>query len=86
MTGLQIAVTSVTAPRADPAHPCGPADFAVVPYTGQPLMVPPGPERTLAELGVPAAQWPHLAMVDRVANQDGCKDATIGFDVTVQGG
>lgn len=81
--GVSMSVDAVHAPAADAAHPCTVGDFSVVQYSGpRPLTVAGGAERTLTALGVPPAQWPHVAMTNRPVNQDGCKRATLVLGFT----
>jgi hypothetical protein len=50
--------------------------------------VPASSTRTLAELGVPAAQWPQISIIDLPTNQDGCRTAsvTLAYAGTATGG
>ncbi|MDX6676003.1 MAG: hypothetical protein QOE31_55 [Solirubrobacteraceae bacterium] len=75
---LAVAVAGVTAPEADTAHPCTTGDFSLVPFSGAYGFTLPGRTTTrLSTLGIPAAQWPLLAMTDSPVNQDGCKHAKL---------
>ena len=76
MRVLTVAVAAVSAPNATPALPCTAADFTVANYTGPGFTAPSGAS-TLGKDRVPAAQWPTVAMIDRPADQDGCRGATV---------
>jgi hypothetical protein len=39
----------------------------------------------LAKLGVPAASWPRLTMLNRSVNQDGCKGAVVRLRFKARG-
>jgi hypothetical protein len=89
VSNLTVAVKSVSAPHATAALPCTPADFAVSQFSGAyPLAAPPSATRTLADLGIPSAQWPQVSIIDRPSNQDGCKGATVtlAYSGTATGG
>jgi hypothetical protein len=78
--GLTVAVTGVAAPHATASLPCTESDFAVQQYAGAaPLTVPASTTRSLAELGVPIADWPHVAIVDLPVDQDGCQGASLSL-------
>jgi hypothetical protein len=78
VTDLAITVRAVSAPRADRAHPCSVADFAVEqPRGGLPLTVPARTTTSFSSLGVEEGLWPRVGMLDRPVNQDGCKAASL---------
>ena len=78
VTSLSVAIASVTAPHATVANPCGVSDFAVAQLPGAAsFTIPAHSSRTLATLGLAPAQMPSLSMINSVANQDGCKGATV---------
>lgn len=80
ITGLSIAITSVTAPSATASLPCTSADFSVTqPQVGTTLIIPAYSSRSLQALGVASSLWPSLGMVNGADNQDGCKGATVGL-------
>jgi hypothetical protein len=77
---LAVSITAVRAPEADAAHPCTVADFAIIPFSGAYGFTLPGSRSArLSALGIPAARWPRLAMINRPVNQDGCKHATLSL-------
>ncbi len=85
VTNLSVVVTGTSAGAA-----CGADNFRVVQYRGPyPLAVPANARgATLGSLGVPAAQQPQLAMVDKpTVNQDACKGVTVtlAFSGSAQG-
>jgi hypothetical protein len=78
VVGLTVVVTGVSAPNATQALPCDANDYAASPYSGGGFSLPPGTS-TLASLGIPQSQWPTVRMLDRIANQNGCKGAAISL-------
>jgi hypothetical protein len=83
VTSVVVSVERVLAPRADAAHPCTPADFAVTQLTGfYRLVLAPGTTRTLGQLGVVSGSWPAVMMLDRSVNQDGCEGASVVLSYT----
>jgi hypothetical protein len=80
---VSVSVTGVAAPRADRGHPCAAADFATTPLAAPSgVVVAARAAARLRALGLDPALWPHLAMVDRPSNQDGCKGATLRLSYT----
>jgi hypothetical protein len=78
ITQLGVRISSVRAPRADALHPCAADDFAVLAFSGPyGFALPASGSWSLSALGIPVAQWPHLVMANRAANQDGCKGAAL---------
>jgi hypothetical protein len=51
------------------------------------VTIPADSTRSLAQLGVPAADWPVIGMIDTHTNQDACEGATLtlNYSVTVTG-
>lgn len=75
---LRARVTSVTAPQATRAHPCGLRDFRARGLrSARRSVVPQQSRRSLGELGYAVSEWPSVELVDRPVNQDGCKGATV---------
>lgn len=82
ITGLSVRIQRIDAPNATAALPCTAWDFSIRQFSGPyPLVVPRSSARTLAQLGIAAAEWPQVLLVNRSANQDGCQGAslTLGF-------
>jgi hypothetical protein len=82
---LAVSLAAVRAPRADAAHPCTTADFAIAPFSGAyGFTLPARATARLSALGIPSRHWPRVAMLDRSHNQDGCKSArlALSFDET----
>ena len=78
ITDLIASVSAVSAPQATPSLPCTVGDFSVQAFSGPlPLTVPASSTRSLAELGVPTAQWPQISIIDLPTNQDGCRGASL---------
>jgi hypothetical protein len=83
---LSVAVTLVSAPNASLSRPCGVADF-VVDQTMPDLNVTVAAHTsgTLESFHLEPAIWPHVGMVDRSVNQDGCQGATLTLRFTASG-
>jgi hypothetical protein len=81
VTGLDVSVGSLDAPRADATYPCTLDDFSAEPFSGAyGFTVPPATTVTLSELGFADAELPQVQMPDRPVNQNGCKGASLQFD------
>jgi len=86
VTGLGVRVQTVSAPNADDAHPCAVGDFAVdQTSSGLEIAVAARSTSTLINLGIPRAKQPHVRMLNRPANQDGCKGASLTLAYTATG-
>lgn len=80
ISSLAVSVASVSAPRADSTHPCGPDDFSVAPFSGAPgFTLPAAGTASLSELGLAPADWPQVSMLNPPVNQDGCKGASLAL-------
>ncbi len=78
VTRVTISLERLDAPRASRAHPCTRADFVLVQAPqDQVVTVPANSTSTMLGLGVPRTALPHVGILDRSANQDGCKRATL---------
>jgi hypothetical protein len=83
VSGLQVGVSSIEAPRASASYPCTSDDFSVAQFSGAyGFTIPGSSTRTLSELGFSEAQLPQVAMPNRPINQNGCKGASLQFDFT----
>jgi hypothetical protein len=83
ISNLAVTLTGVSGPHVDATHPCGIEDFSVTQFSGAyGFKVPAASTRHLDELGIPPAQWPQVAMLDRPVNQNGCKGASLSFSYT----
>ena len=86
VTDLRVRVQKVSAPNADAAHPCAAGDFAVAQgSSSRKITLAARATRTLSNLGLPRASWPHVGMLNRPANQDGCKGASLTLAYTASG-
>jgi len=86
VTGLSVSVQEVSAPNADRVHPCAVGDFAVDQVSnGFEVTIAAGSTSTLTDLGLARAKRPHVGMLDRPVNQDGCKGATLTLAYTASG-
>jgi hypothetical protein len=77
MMRVRVRIAAILAPRADAAHPCTKADFAVRQMPRSTLRLRARRTTDLAALGVPVESWPWLTMLNRPLNQDGCQDAQL---------
>jgi hypothetical protein len=83
VSGLQIALSSISAPHASASYPCTSDDFSVAQFSGAyGFTIPASSTRTLSELGFSETQLPQVAMPNRPINQNGCKGASLRFDFT----
>jgi hypothetical protein len=86
ITGLSVGIQQITAPSATAALPCTSGDFSIRQFSGSfPLVIPASRTRTLAQLGIPAAQWPQVTVLNRPVDQDGCKGASLTLTYTGRG-
>ena len=86
VTDLHVTVRGVSAPNADDAHPCAVGDFAVNQASrGLSITLAADSKSTLSSLGLPRATLPHVGMLNRPANQDGCKEASLALAYTATG-
>lgn len=82
---LSVRVRSVSAPNASRGHPCTTRDFVSSAFSGHCGFRLASHRRTsLGGLGFSTQQWPHVGMIHRPVNQDGCKQAmvTLGYSGT----
>jgi hypothetical protein len=86
ITSLTVGMQPITAPNANPTHPCSTSlDFALTQFGGGfPVVLPPG-TKTLSQLGYTQSQMPSITMLNRPVNQDGCKSATLHIAYTGSG-
>ena len=86
VTDLSVTVRKVTAPNADDAHPCAVGDFRVGKASSSiKITVAARATSALSNLGLPSATWPQVGMLDRPANQDGCKGASLTLAYAASG-
>jgi hypothetical protein len=86
VTRLRVTVQRVSAPNADKAHPCAARDFVVdQASSGLEITLARRSTSVLSRLGVSPADQPHVGMVNRAANQDGCKGASVTLAYTASG-
>jgi hypothetical protein len=87
VAGLVVTVDGVTAPNADPAHPCTTDDFIVRQLAApSPFVVGGDTQNPLSSLGFADSQLPAVGMLDRPSNQDGCRGASVvlGYTATIE--
>jgi hypothetical protein len=86
VTDLSVTVEKVSAPNADDAHPCALSDFAADGVSSsRKIAVAARSTSTLSNLGIPRADQPHVGMLNRPVNQDGCKGASLTLAFTASG-
>lgn len=86
VTSLAVSARSVAASRSTALLPCTPADFSIQQFSGiYPLVLAPRTALALSSLGVPAAQWPQVMLVNRPRDQDGCQRATVTLGYAARG-
>jgi hypothetical protein len=86
VTDLRVSVQKVSAPNADDAHPCAVSDFTVHQApSGLQITAAAGSTSTLSRLGIARTKWPQVGMLNRSANQDGCKEASLTLAYTASG-
>jgi hypothetical protein len=82
---LSVRVRSVSAPNASRGHPCTTRDYLSTAFSGHyGFRLASHRKVSLGGLGFSTQQWPHVAMINRSINQDGCKQAivTLGYSGT----
>lgn len=86
VTDLTVTVAKVRAPHADDVHPCAVGDFAVD-QAARDLEVTLATRSTstLSNLGISRRQRPHVGMLNRPVDQDGCKGASLTLAFTASG-
>lgn len=86
VTDLSVRVQKVSAPNADDAHPCTVGDFAVdqASRSGK-ITLAARSTIALSSLGLESTTWPQVGMLNRPANQDGCKGASLTLAYTASG-
>lgn len=86
VTGLSVSVQKVSAPNADDVHPCAVGDFAVDQASNSfEITLAARSTSTLTDLGLARSKRPHVGMLDRPVNQDGCKGASLTLAYTASG-
>jgi hypothetical protein len=86
VTDLSVTMRKVSAPNADIVHPCAIGDFAVDQAAiSLEITLAARSASTLSNLGIPATKWPHVGMLNRAVNQDGCQGAGLTLDFTASG-
>lgn len=86
VTDLSVTVQKVSAPNADNAHPCSIGDFSVDQASSSiTIKVAARATNALSSLGLARTAWPQVGMLDRSANQDGCKGASLTLGYAASG-
>jgi hypothetical protein len=86
VTDLSVTVQKVSAPNADDVHPCAVGDFDVDQASSSlEITLAARSTSTLSNLGLAPASWPHVGLLDRSVNQDGCKRASLTLAYTAAG-
>lgn len=86
VTDISVTVQQVSAPNSNVAHPCSVGDFtADQASSGRKITVAARSTSTLSDLGLARADQPHVGMLNRSVNQDGCKGASLTLAFTASG-
>lgn len=86
VTGLRVKVRGVTAPNADEVHPCAVGDFTVDQASSTlEITIAARSTSTLNDLGLARAKRPHVGMLERSVNQDGCIGASLTLGYSASG-
>jgi hypothetical protein len=81
VSSLVVSIASVTGGSNTP-NPCTAADFKLTQFSGAYSFYVPQGTSTLSTLGFAPTTWPTVQMINRAANQDGCKGATVNLSYT----
>jgi hypothetical protein len=83
---LEVRMTGLVSPAADVNHPCSLDDFELTQVADtHEWTIPASATYGLRELNLPMKTWPQVAMLNRNANQDGCKGATLTLGYRAHG-
>ncbi|MDQ1536940.1 MAG: hypothetical protein QOE58_1333 [Actinomycetota bacterium] len=86
ISNLRVKVQKVAAPHADETHPCTIGDFTVDNAASRhTVTIAAESTNTLSRLGLPMASWPHIGMLNRPVDQDGCKGASLTLAYAASG-
>ena len=86
VTGLNVEIHLLQAPNADDRHLCTVADFTLEQASSDgPITVAASSTSTLSDLGLRRQMWPHIGMLNRPVNQDGCMGAALSLAYTGSG-
>jgi hypothetical protein len=86
VTGLTVRIHLIQAPNADDRHLCTNADFTLNQASNSdPITVAAGSTSTLSDLSLRRQTWPHIGMLNRPVNQDGCMGAALSLRYTGSG-
>jgi hypothetical protein len=83
---IAVAGLTVTVLGTSAGSSCDASNFGVVQYGGAyPLQLGARQTVSLTQLGVTATALPHVRMIDKPSNQDGCKHVTVHLSYTGTG-
>jgi hypothetical protein len=83
---LTVRIGDIEAPRSTSTRPCSVHDFTIAQSPDHlTLVLPAHRSTTLDARRVRRADWPWVQMVNRGANQDGCKGASVTLRYTATG-
>jgi hypothetical protein len=86
VTHLKVTVRKLTAPGAEPDHPCSVSDYALTQIADSvEIMLPPSATTGFRDLGIPEKRWPQVGMIYGESNQDGCRGATLKLSYSAFG-
>lgn len=81
-----VSIGSILAPASTPTRGCTASDFYIVqsPSSFSVALSSFG-KASLSALGTPTSKWPVIGMVESLANQDGCKGASVNLAYSAWG-
>ncbi len=83
---LTVRIGDIEAPRATSTRPCSADDFTIAQSPDRlTLVLRARQTTTLGARSVRRADWPWVRMINRGANQDGCKAASVTLHYTATG-
>jgi len=75
---IRVEIAGISAPFADDTHPCTTKDYVITQSRPEiAIAVAALSSQRLSESTLPLAEWPHVQMLERPVNQDGCRGAEL---------
>jgi len=75
---IRVEIATISAPYADDLHPCTAKDYSITqPRPEIAISLAALSSQRLSRSTLPRAEWPHVQMLDRPVNQDGCRGAEL---------
>ncbi|MDQ3155449.1 MAG: hypothetical protein M3Q98_01805 [Actinomycetota bacterium] len=85
VTGLDVTLSDIDAPRAGGARPCTVGDFQLTQASDVAITIAARSTSTFSSLDLDRKTWPQVGMLNRPVNQDGCKGASLKLGYTASG-